>query len=30
MLENTKVNCSDFLFENKDIVETDDIYKRIN
>ena len=34
MLKNTKVgqkvNCSDFLFENKDIVETDDVYKRIN
>ena len=34
MLENTrvgqKVNCSDFLFENKDIVENDDVYKRIN
>ena len=34
MLENIKVgqkvNCSDFLFENKDIVENDDVYKRIN
>ena len=34
MLENIKVgqkvNCSDFLFENKDIVESDDVYKRIN
>lgn len=34
MLENIKVgqkvNYSDFLFENKDIVENDDIYKRIN
>ena len=34
MLENTKVgqkvNYSDFLFENKDIVENDDVYKRIN
>lgn len=25
-----KVNCSDFLFENKDIVESDEVYKRIN
>ncbi len=34
MLENLKVgqkvNSSDFLFENKDIVENDDVYKRIN